>query len=78
MLATAKLPTMKFHGLRHGSASLMLREGVPLKMIQELLGHSSIAVTSGFYTHLDDEFKRQGADAMDCALGEHPANLKQV
>jgi hypothetical protein len=47
-------------------------------MIHELLGHSSIAVTSGFYAHLDDEFKRQGADAMDRALGEHPTNLKQV
>jgi integrase len=69
---------MKFHGLRHASASLMLREGVPLKMIQELLGHSSLAVTSGFYAHLDDEFKRQGADAMDRALGEHTTNLKPI
>jgi integrase len=74
----AKLPTMRFHGLRHGAATLMLREGTPLKLIQELLGHSSIAVTSGFYLHLDDEFKRQGADAMDRALGEHPANIKPV
>jgi site-specific recombinase XerD len=54
----------------------MLREGVPLKMIQELLGHSSIAVTSGFYAHLEDGFKRQGADAMDRALGEHPISVR--
>jgi integrase len=48
ILDKVKLPAMKFHGLRHASASLMLREGVPLKTIQELLGHSSIAVTSVF------------------------------
>ena len=77
-LAKAGLPPMRFHNLRHGAATLMLREGVPLKMIQELLGHSSIAVTSGFYAHLDDEFKRQGADAMDRALGEHVVNLRPV
>jgi integrase len=77
-LVKAGLPSIKFHALRHCAASLMLREGVPLKMIQELLGHSSIAVTSGFYAHLDEEFKQQGADAMDRALGEHPANLRPV
>jgi hypothetical protein len=47
-------------------------------MIQELLGHSSIAVTSNFYAHLDEEFKRQGADAMDRILGEHPAHIRGV
>jgi integrase len=78
VLLKAGLPAMKFHNLRHGAATLMLREGTPLKLIQELLGHSSIAVTSGFYVHLDDEFKRQGADALDRALGEHPVNIKPV
>jgi integrase len=55
-----------------------IREGVPHKMIQELLGHSSIAVTSGFYAHLDAEFNQQGADAMDRALGEYAANIQLV
>jgi integrase len=76
--AKAGLPSIKFHGLRHGAATLMLREGISMKLIQELLGHSSIAVTSGFYVHLDEEFKRHGADAMDRALGEHPTGLRQV
>src|SRR5262249_48236457 len=70
--AKAGFPSMKFHGLRHGAATLMLREDTPLKTIQEILGHSSIAVTSDFYSHLDAEMKQQAADALDRALGDYP------
>lgn len=69
LLKKAELPRIKFHALRHSAASLMLAQGVPLKTIQEILGHSSIAVTSAFYAHLGDGLKRQAADAMDRALG---------
>lgn len=69
LLKKAELPRIKFHALRHSAASLMLAQGVPLKTIQEILGHSSIAVTSAFYAHLGDDLKRQAADAMDRALG---------
>jgi integrase len=48
VLRKAGLPTIKFHALRHSAASLMLAQGVPLKTIQEILGHSSIAMTSAF------------------------------
>ncbi len=69
LLKKAGLPDIKFHALRHSAASLMLAQGVPLKTIQEILGHSSIAVTSGFYAHLGEELKREAADAMDRVLG---------
>ena len=66
----AGLAPIKFHALRHSAASLMLAQNVPLKTIQEILGHSSIAVTSGFYAHLGEQLKRDAADAMDRVLGE--------
>ncbi len=69
LLKKAELPRIKFHALRHSAASLMLAQGVPLKTIQEILGHSSLSVTSAFYCHLGDDLKRQAADAMDRALG---------
>jgi len=69
LLKKAELPRIKFHALRHSAASLMLAQGVPLKTIQEILGHSSIAVTSAFYAHLGEELKRQAADAMDAVFG---------
>jgi len=68
LLADAKLPSIRFHNLRHSAASLMLAQGVPLKTIQEILGHSSIAVTSAFYAHLGEQLKRDAADAMDAVL----------
>jgi integrase len=68
VLAKAGLPAMRLHDLRHSAASLMLTLGVPLKTIQEVLGHSSIGVTAGFYAHLGEQLKQQAADAMDAAL----------
>ena len=70
LLKAAGLSDARFHDLRHSAASLMLAQGVPLKTIQEILGHSSIAVTSGFYAHLGEQLKREAADAMDRVLGE--------
>jgi integrase len=41
----AGLPHIAFHDLRHTFATLMLKRGVPAKIVQEMLGHSSIAIT---------------------------------
>jgi integrase len=68
LLRKAGLPDIHFHALRHSAAALMLAQGVPLKTIQEVLGHSSIAVTSGFYAHVGEHLKQEAADAMDAAL----------
>jgi integrase len=70
VLGRAGLPSIRFQDLRHSAASLMLAQGVPLKTIQEILGHSSIAVTSGFYAHLGEQLKREAADAMDRVFGQ--------
>ena len=46
-----------FHGLRHSCASLLIAQGVDIKIIQEWLGHSSIATTGNIYGHL--QFKQK-------------------
>ena len=47
------LRRIRFHDLRHSCASLLLKEGVPMKQIQEWLGHSDISTTANIYAHLD-------------------------
>jgi integrase len=63
-LKKAKLPHVRFHDLRHTAASLMNFEGVALKTISKILGHSSIAITADIYTDVFDEAKRQAAAKM--------------
>ncbi len=60
---------VRLHDLRHTAASLMLGAGVPLKVVSEALGHSSIAITADVYSHVTPELRREAADAMDRALG---------
>ena len=55
---------LRFHDLRHSCASLLLANGVPLKLIQEWLGHSSFKITADAYAHLDYEAKISAANAM--------------
>ena len=61
---------MCFHDLRHGAASLMLAQGVPLSTISDILGHSSIRITADTAAHLTDESKRDAANALDAAFGK--------
>jgi hypothetical protein len=55
---------MRFHDLRHSCASLLLANGVPLKQIQEWLGHSDFAITANTYAHLEFNSKLKSAQAM--------------
>ena len=56
---------MRFHDLRHSCASLLLANGVPLKQIQEWLGHSDFSTTANIYAHLDYRSKISSAQAME-------------
>lgn len=51
------LKPLTFHGLRHSCASIMLAEGVPMKVIQEVLGHSTFAITADTYSHVNFDNK---------------------
>ena len=63
------LRRMRFHDLRHSSASLLLANHVPLKQIQEWLGHSDFSTTANIYAHLDVASKQNTAEAMLHGLG---------
>lgn len=60
---------IRFHDLRHSCASLLLANGVPMKQIQEWLGHSDFSTTANIYAHLDYSSKLSSANAMLTGLG---------
>jgi integrase len=55
---------LRFHDLRHSCASLLLASSVPLKQIQEWLGHSDFAITANTYAHLEFNSKLASANSM--------------
>ena len=62
------LRRMRFHDLRHSCASLLLANGVPLKHIQEWLGHSDFTTTANIYAHLDYSSKITSVQVMENGL----------
>lgn len=63
------LRRIRFHDLRHTCASLLLANNVPMKKIQEWLGHSDFSTTENIYAHLDYQPKISSAEAMLTGLG---------
>lgn len=57
------------HAARHSAASVMLAQGVPLEVVSDVLGHSSIYITKDVYGHLVEGAKRDAAERMAAALG---------
>lgn len=70
-LGRAGLRRIRFHDLRHSTATLLLEQGVDLVVIKELLGHAHIGVTAGVYAHvrLRLRLQRDAIDALGHALG---------
>jgi integrase len=66
----ASLPqTLRFHDLRHTCATLLLRQGVNPKFVQELLGHADISLTLNTYSHVLPDMGDAATGGMDAALG---------
>ncbi len=69
ILQRAGLARIRFHDLRHSCASLLLAQGVPTRMIMELLGHSQITLTLNTYSHVLPSVRKETAAAMDRVFG---------
>jgi integrase len=68
-LDCADLPNLRPHDLRHTAATLLLKRGVHPKVVQELLGHSSITLTLGTYSHTTPAMHAEAARQMDVLFG---------
>ena len=66
------LRRIRFHDLPHSCASLLLAHGVPMKQIQEWLGHSDFSTTANIYSHLDYTAKLSSAETLVTSLDFAP------
>jgi integrase len=68
LLRKAGLRRIRFHDLRHSTATLLLEQGVELVVIKELLGHAHIGVTATVYAHVRLRLQRDAIDTLSTAL----------
>lgn len=69
VLKRADLRYIRFHDLRHSAATFLLVQGVPMRVVMEILGHSQMSTTSDRYSHVVPELQREAASRMDAILG---------
>lgn len=56
---------VRFHDLRHTHASILLSQGISLKLVQERLGHQSISTTGDIYSHVSPSMQKEAVDVLD-------------
>ena len=76
ILKRNNLNLIRFHDLRHSCASILLANKIPMKMIQDWLGHSDMGTTANIYSHLESESKPESASAIEIALSNSVKNKK--
>jgi integrase len=62
------LPRIRLHDCRHTAASLMLGSGVPVKVVQEMLGHASPTITLSIYAHVLPSMAQQAGAELSASL----------
>jgi integrase len=68
LLKCGRLPDIRFHDLRHTCATLLLGRNVNPKIVSEMLGHASIAITLDTYSHVLPNMQNEAAKALEDAL----------
>jgi len=68
IIAQAGVRPIKFHGLRHTCATLLLQAGVPIKVVQERLGHKQISITLDIYAHALPSMQQDAAAKLAALL----------
>jgi integrase len=68
-LGEDQLPRIRLHDLRHTHATLLLADGVPVKVVSERLGHASATITLTVYQHVHPGMGREAAERFAALLG---------
>ena len=68
------LPTMRLHDLRHTCATLLLDQGINPKIVSEMLGHSTVAMTLDLYSHVLPMMQQSTVSALEAVLAAGTTN----
>ena len=68
LLKAAGVRDARLHDARHTAATLLLQQGVPARVVMDILGHSQISLTLGTYSHVVLELAQEAAERMGKAL----------
>ena len=68
LLSRAGLPRIRFHGLRHTAATVMLSQGVHPRIVADMLGHASVAMTLDVYSHVIPGMQHEAVVALNNAF----------
>ena len=75
LVQKAGLPPVRFHDLRHGTATMLLAAGQPIKVISEIPGHSTSAFTVDVYTEVAEELAASAAAAIAAFVPRRASNV---
>jgi integrase len=68
LVKASGVKAIKFHGMRHTCATLLLRARVPVHVVSERLGHSKVSMTMETYAHVLPDMQQSAADALGAVL----------
>jgi len=75
LVRSCGLSGIRFHDARHTHCSLLLKGGVPLKVIQARVGHTNFGITANIYAHLSPNMQREAANSFDDLVLKNPKSV---
>ena len=78
MLKRPRVAPIRLHDCRHTAATMMLEAGYPMKLVQEILGHASMAITADVYSHILPAYRREAVVALAADPGRARTNHGQT
>jgi integrase len=67
-IAAGVRPLGPHHGARHGWATLALESGIPMRVVQEQLGHATLDITANLYSHVTEDLARDAVEKVAAAV----------